>query len=641
MDAAINAGVRDVLEYWSLAVLVCDAHGSISDCNVHAQRILMMSRVELLNAGIQELIPGVDFLITRTPSEYTARRRRQHECATEVVVHNEGARYVVVFSDTTGAERRTQELIKMWEAAIDGIVTINRYGFIESINRSAERITGYAAEEVVGSNVSVLMPERYARNHDGYIRKYIQTGIRHIIGLGREVMLQRKDGGEEPIELSVSEFSTQGSLKFVGTLRSLSERNSMDSQLKGLAKDKLDFLAAICHEIRTPINGIVCATELLRDYIEHPEAREYLNTLDACSNILKNITRDTLDYAKLEGHTLEVVPVTFNLKSLLDSLHAQYALMVKDKSIMLDVQADFNTNINVVADDLRLAQVLNNLVANAIKFTEQNGFVRIRVSKKERIEETRAGFSSANRVDLLFTVSDTGTGVSPEMLPRLFRPFSQGGSNRMNRYDGTGLGLSICKSLVTLMGGSIDMYNNRDATGRLTGLSEQDRRGASFNFSIPVAVEAAPVWRPEPPRSNINNPDAHVLIVEDNFINQTLVRKMLERKGVRKENISVAANGVEALEAIQGLRGSTPDVILMDCQMPIMNGFEATRRIRELGVRTPIVALTASTVHDDIEDCFRAGMSFYLSKPVNISDLINAINRFTPATAATSETPAH
>lgn len=510
MDAAINAGVRDVLEYWSLAVLVCDAHGQISDCNVHAQRILMMSRVELLGAGIQELIPGVDFSITRTPSEYTARRRRQHECAIEVVVHSEGARYVVVFSDTTGAER-----------------------------------------------------------------------------------------------------------------------NNMDSQLKGLAKDTLDFLAAICHEIRTPINGIVCATELLRDYVDNPEAREYLSTLDACSNILKNITRDTLDYAKLEGHTLEVVPVTFNLKSLLDSLHAQYALMVKDKSIMLDMQADFNTNIHVVADDLRLAQVLNNLVANAIKFTEQNGFVRIRVSKKERVDETRSGFAGANRVDLLFTVSDTGTGVSPEMLPRLFRPFSQGGNNRMNQYAGTGLGLSICKSLVTLMGGSIGMYNNRDAAARAAEASEQDRRGASFNFSIPVSVETAPIRRPELPRANIENPDAHVLIVEDNFINQTLVRKMLERKGARKENISVAGNGVEALEAVQGLRGALPDVILMDCQMPIMNGFEATRRIRELGVRTPIVALTASTMHDDITECFRAGMSFYLSKPVNTSDLISAINRFT------------
>jgi PAS domain S-box-containing protein len=619
MDAAITAGVRDVLGYWSLAVLVCDAHGGVLDCNVHAQRILMMSRIELMGARIQDLLPGIDFLIMRTPTECIAKRRRVHECAVEVVVHNEGERYVAVFTDTTGAERRTQELIKMWESAIDGIITINRFGFIESFNLAAERISGYRAEEVVGSNVAALMPERYARNHDEYIGAYLNTGIRHVIGLCREVVLRCKDGVEEPVELSVTEFSMQGSMKFVGTVRSLADRHASEMQLRGIARDKLNFLAAICHEIRTPINGVVCATELLRDHVSSAEARGYLDTLDACSNILKNITRDTLDYAKLEGRKLEISPTTFNLKAMLDSLHAQYTLMVKDKSIMLDLYADFDTNIDVVADDLRIAQVLNNLASNAIKFTDIGGSVRIAVSRKLRTDKP-------NTVDLLFTVSDTGVGVPPEMLPRLFRPFSQGGNSRMNRYAGTGLGLSICKSLVTLMGGAIGMYNNTNEAG--------DVRGASFNFSVPVTVAAMPAQKTAPTHATVKRSGLRVLLVEDNFINQTLIRKMLERRGIKKDDIVVAANGLEAIEVVQGLR-SPPgqpflaDLVLMDCQMPVMNGFDAARRIRAIGLALPIIALTASTIKEDIDECYASGMNYYLSKPVNINELINIINSLT------------
>lgn len=640
MEGAITAGVRDVLGYWRLAVLVCDAHGGIRDCNLHAQRILMMSRAEFVDARLQELIPGVNLLITRTPAEYIARRRRIHECAVEVVVHNEGERYVVVFTDTTGVERRTQELIKMWEAAIDGIITVNRYGFIESFNPAAERLSGYSAADVVGSNVKVLMPERYARNHDDYLSTYVKTGVRHIIGIGREVMLRRSDGTEEPIELSISEFSTQGSLKFVGTIRSLAERNALEMQLRGVARDKLNFLASICHEIRTPINGVVCATELLRDHVHSAEALGYLDTLDSCSNILQNVTRDTLDYAKLEGHKLEIVPATFNLKTLLDSLYSQYTLMVKDRSIMLDVRADFDTNIYVVADDLRLSQILSNLVSNAIKFTDINGSVRILVSKKD----LASGSADPNTADLLFTISDTGVGVPTEMLPRLFMPFSQGEASRTHRYAGTGLGLSICKSLVTLMGGSIDMYNNVNEPGRAGAFSGGATRGASFNFSIPVTIAETPPKAIAPVNTVIERTDMRVLLVEDNFINQTLVRKMLERKGLKKENIVGAINGLEALEVMKGLRGARTrtgdvseeplpemyppvDLILMDCQMPVMDGFEAARRIRAMGMRQPIIALTASTIKDDIDECYRSGMDFYISKPVNINELIITINK--------------
>ncbi|HJW25641.1 MAG TPA: ATP-binding protein [Rhodocyclaceae bacterium] len=377
---------------------------------------------------------------------------------------------------------------------------------------------------------------------------------------------------------------------------------------------KSAFLANMSHEIRTPMNAIMGITELC--LVTSPDARQhhYLSRIKLASESLLHIIDDILDFSKIEAGKLSIAAEPFSLAGVFDGLRSMLAERAQAKGVRLAIPADGMPGMTLLGDRLRLSQILVNLVGNAIKFSDR-GEVGVGVAEAGREE---------GRVELHFWVRDEGIGISEEELARLFRPFTQADSSTTRRYGGSGLGLVICKRLAEMMGGRIWVES---ALGR----------GSTFHFTVRFELTDAPP-APDPVRGlEAASPEtvarlqgADILLVEDTELNQEVMCDLLERVGLR---VRLAANGEEALAAIAAAR---PDCVLMDCQMPVMDGFEATRRLRALAgcQDLPVIALTANALSGDRERCLAAGMNGFLSKPVDMAELLATLVRWVPARAA-------
>jgi CheY-like chemotaxis protein len=333
--------------------------------------------------------------------------------------------------------------------------------------------------------------------------------------------------------------------------------------------------------------------------------RNYAETLRQSANGLLTILNDILDHSKLEAGQFDLSPERFDPRALLSAVEAAMKARAAGKSVEIVAEVDEDVSPMLVGDVHRIRQILLNIADNAVKFTEE-GSVRLSMSQDAIGDST---------VSLRFAIGDTGIGISDDMLARLFVPYSQGRQATATKYGGTGLGLSIARRLVELMGGTI-------ACERIPG------KGTVFRFSVRcTACDSAEVPTPRAKAVRTGRgrqPPAHILVVEDNRINQMLITTYLEKFG---HSFEVASNGFEAVEA--AAKGCY-DLILMDVQMPEMDGIEATRRIRALGAEAgsqPIVALTANAMQGDRESYLAAGMSDYLAKPIIASNLFETLNR--------------
>jgi len=361
---------------------------------------------------------------------------------------------------------------------------------------------------------------------------------------------------------------------------------------------KSQFLTMMGHEIRTPMNGLLGFASLLEKTELSAEQRDYVSTLRLSGEALLHILDDILDYSHMEQESLHVKAATLDVKDLVNQVSQLFVMALGDRRLELVTRIAPDVPPQIVGDDVRLRQILVNLIGNALKFTEE-GFLLVKVLRET---DPRGDF-------LVFHVVDSGPGISPEMLDRLFKPFSQVDSTISRRFGGTGLGLSICKRLVETMGGKIGVHT---APGK----------GSDFYFSLPVRLPdfSCP---PAIGRKFVvpTGPAPHILVVDDDSINRKLIQRMLEKLGARVE---MAESGAQALAAFQDARF---DLILMDVQMPGMDGLETTRRIREMEEQggalshTPISALTANSGAGNRELCFEAGMDDFLSKPVCLEDL--------------------
>ncbi|MGC9457665.1 MAG: ATP-binding protein [Halothiobacillaceae bacterium] len=621
-----------------------------------------------------------------------------------------------------------EKLRATFDGVLEAVIVINHIGTIVQANRVAADMFDYRLGELIGKNVSCLMPEPHATQHDEYLRRYLATGKAHIIGMQRKVEARDRNGRVFPVQLGVNEIVFGQEHYFVGVIADISQQLAYETELQQArdmalesARLKSEFLANMSHEIRTPMNGVMGMTELLLDTPLTDEQRDMVETVSRSSQALLTVINDILDLSKIEAGKLNLVEEVFDpvqtVEDVLDLFHAR----AQQKGIELGYWLSGPVCRAMRGDEGRFRQVLNNLVGNAVKFTAE-GEVALRLGPGD----TPGG--------LEVEVCDTGPGIAREQQARLFQPFVQVDGSSTRAFGGTGLGLAISRQLVELMGGDI-------------GLESEPGRGACFRFNVRmrpaeqktkrdklptgttlcylgpselvarqlggwgIAVDhlRLPPSRPSealadytailvderlqscqevmdltgeraavlcgrrqvdgatgtdgprrlfrPLRERVilqwlagldtttRTPSAtppaaaasvssgqaelaglRVLVAEDNAVNQKLVRALLSKQGIEPE---VVANGEQALERIQA---ESFDLVLMDCQMPVMDGFEATRRLRaresETGGRLPVIALTANAMEGDRQRCLDAGMDDYLAKPIVTERLLALLRQW-------------
>lgn len=368
---------------------------------------------------------------------------------------------------------------------------------------------------------------------------------------------------------------------------------------------KTQFLTNINHELRTPLNGIMGTIKLLNKTQLTSEQKEYLNSLEICSNDLLNIINDLIDASMIERGSIKVHHTSFNVNDLLIQTVNIFKSSAMDKNLSLNLHIDENIPQNIIGDELKLQQILKHLIANAIKFTLK-GEINVHLKLLNKT------FDSC---ELNFSVEDTGIGISSNKLDKLFDIFTQLDNSSTRKYRGIGAGLSITKKLLHMMNGTLSVESNLG-------------KGSIFTFIIPFKIDASITQNPnEENASNINhNNKLKILLVDDTAINQQILKKILEKEGYCT---ILADNGIDA---IYKYKNENPDLILMDIQMPEMDGYEASKLIRTYeknkDSRIPIIAMTANTLDTDKEKCLSSGMDDYLSKPIDLEKTLSKIYKW-------------
>ncbi|MEM7100186.1 MAG: ATP-binding protein [Pseudomonadota bacterium] len=389
-----------------------------------------------------------------------------------------------------------------------------------------------------------------------------------------------------------------GVITSLGLAARLPEEKAQKQQAELVAESKTQFLANMSHEIRTPLNAIVGFSDLLREMTLGKDQKDFVERIDRASKNLLGIINDVLDYSKMDAGKFHLDEQAISIKDLISNMRDLFSTKAEQQQLELKFTIGPDVPEFVKGDEIRLTQILTNLIGNAIKFTE-HGQVTVEIS-------------NAPLNTLQFQVSDTGIGLTKEQQTRLFQPFTQADASTTRKYGGTGLGLAISKQLTELMGGDLKVYSKFGD-------------GATFICRIPLTeTEVARPKVEEDSQEKLHG--LRVLVVEDNQTNQILARSMLKKCGA---DCAIANDGQEALDVL-GMSPELFDIVLMDCQMPVMDGFAATQAIRqELKLtQLPIIAMTANALSGDREACLASGMNDYLSKPVRVNDIASMINRW-------------
>ncbi len=382
---------------------------------------------------------------------------------------------------------------------------------------------------------------------------------------------------------------------------------------------KSQFLANMSHEIRTPMNGVIGFLQLLESTRLNAEQLDYVKTIKTSTDSLMSIINDLLDISKIEAGRMDLERIPFDIRSIIESAVFLFDAKAKSKNLALQVHISEELPQKVIGDPIKLKQIISNLVSNAVKFTE-TGSIMIDVSSVAETEHT---------LKVLFSVTDTGIGITEEELSKLFQAFSQADPSSTRKYGGTGLGLAICKSLVKMMNGKISVTSTKGTGSTFqfiiqldkhyySNLDETERDGTDLitEASLPSA-DNEPYVTPELIKDYLDKP-IRILLVEDNDINIKFLVKLLWKRGL---SCNIAHNGEEAVAAY---KKSAYDIIFMDCQMPMMDGYEATKQIRALEGNhnyAIIIALTAYAMEVDKENCIQAGMDEVVSKPIKVDQL--------------------
>ena len=388
----------------------------------------------------------------------------------------------IAYQALQSSEQQNRSIL---ENTVDAIISIDNNNLITSFNRAAERTFGYSADEVLGENVRILMPEPDHNNHETYVTNFIETQNPKVIGIGREVTGQRKDGSPFPLYKGVSEFFADGERYFTSVLRDITLEKEAERTIQAAREvaekaslTKSEFLSNVSHELRTPLNSLMGVTYLAEDTELTPQQTELLDKMKLATSKLKSIIDTILDFSNLRAGELEIVAIPFNIKGLVNSLADEWAPKADEKGLAATFDIAPNVPSNLIGDPDRIQQVLAHLTENAIKFTEE-GEIEVRLEISKEGEET---------VTLNFSVRDTGIGMTAEHIFELFQPFTQLDGSSTRRYGGLGMGLILSKQIVAKMGGDIAVRSQ---------LGEGSVFSFSLSFARPPQDQRVPLVAPE------------------------------------------------------------------------------------------------------------------------------------------------
>ena len=515
-----------------------------------------------------------------------------------------------------------ERLRLLFENSPDAILVFDQEGHIVAANSQAGRLVKMDRQELLSKTIYDLAPEDSRDEVSANIAKWFAGNLKQCEGLSLA-----SDGSCRPIEMTGSLQKISGKQSLQLNIRDISPRKEAEEQMlaarklaeearemaeraKELAETsnqaKSEFLANMSHEIRTPLNGIVGMVQLLADTEMNSEQQNCTDTILQSSTGLLKIINHVLDISIIEAGQMNVRESVIDLRAMCETLYAMFRPIAEQKGIDLRCTCMDNVPRCVTGDDGLVEQVLVNLLGNAMKFTH-HGSVNLNIECNSK---------SGMDAQLYFQVIDTGIGIEKEKQATIFEKFTQADGSHKRMYGGTGLGLSICKQLIELMGGNIGLFSSKG-------------KGSTFYFNLTLPqTDLTPAPEPVSGRATtIARSDVKVLLVEDNKVNQKVAMAILQKAGCA---VDAAENGQDAIQQIQR---EHYDVVLMDCQMPVMDGFEATARIRAMQeplCRIPIIAITAHAMKDDHRKCLDGGMDDYLSKPFGRQELIDLINKYTP-----------
>lgn len=513
------------------------------------------------------------------------------------------------------ALQKSSQLIKsIMDTLMDGLITIDEHGIVQSFNPAAEAIFGYTTVEVIGNNIRMLMPEPYRSEHDGYLQNFHNTGIKKIIGIGREVTGRCKDGTTFPMDLSVAKLSVDNNVLFVGLIRNITERKEAECALQTAMKAaesanrmKSEFLANMSHELRTPLNAIIGYSEMLSEDAEDKgdtEVMDDLNKIHSAGNHLLSLINDVLDLAKIEAGRVELMPESLQVHELVEEIITVVRPMVEKNDNTLEVDCCEDIGVAIL-DAGRVRQVLLNILSNAAKFTSK-GKIALMVRREAGV--------------LQFQVTDSGIGMTPEQLEKVFIPFVQADSSTTREYGGTGLGLPISEEICALMGGHISA-------------TSEPGEGSVFTVFLPadVTAEVAKIHEREATESNHDTYSSgqymhageYVLVIDDDGNTREMLTRHMEKSGF---GVVAVSSGEKGLEQVQR---NWPLVILLDVIMPGMDGWQVLEVLKS-DPATSDIPVVMITITDEQEKAFSFGAMEYLSKPVQKHALIDVLHRIQP-----------
>ncbi len=494
------------------------------------------------------------------------------------------------------------------DAVVEAIICIDSDGAIVFWSKGAERIFGYSMEEVSTLGLSAIIPDRYLGAHRKAVRKAVEDhhgGHRwHPEGKSTDVFGCHKAGHETPVSLSITRFMMSEKLYFVAGVVDISDRIAREEvlqhakeQAEAANRSKDEFLASMSHELRTPLTAIIGNAEYLSERLVIPELKEVVRDIGVAGQAQLNLVNDILDMSKIESGKFTIEETPYDLARLLRDIENMLKLRVQDAALELLVEQKSREEYKLVGDSHRIGQILINLLSNAIKFTEQ-GVIQL-------TSWVESGM-------IHFEVRDSGIGMTHEEQSRLFKKFEQADGSISRRFGGSGLGLYISFHLAEMMGGAISATSNKGV-------------GSSFILSLPYRTSDIKISPHGELCSDKGGSEQQfsgtVLVVEDTPALQLLERRILEGMGM---TVTTADHGQQAVELVEE---QFFDLILMDMQMPVMDGIEATRKLREKGVKTPIYALSANVMVKHREQFELAGSDGFVAKPINKDELSTVLER--------------